>query len=184
MKLGGALARRANQPVDGYCPIERALGLLQPKSTILVLREAFYGATRFDEFAARTELTDATTSARLRALVQAGILETRPYQEPGRRRRDEYVLTPSGVALMPAVFALLQWGNEHVPPPYPPSMTHVDCGEAVTITARCAADHHVEADDIVVTAAGPFGLDHPITLESWNEAPAEPSRASAPRRRG
>ena len=79
MKLGGALARRANQPVDGYCPIERALGLLQPKSTILVLREAFYGATRFDEFAARTELTDATTSARLRALVQ------------GRHPRDEAV---------------------------------------------------------------------------------------------
>jgi DNA-binding HxlR family transcriptional regulator len=181
--MDGALALRANEPVDGYCPIERALGLLQPKSTILVLREAFYGATRFDEFTARTELTEATTSARLRALVRAGILETRPYQEPGRRRRNEYVLTSAGVALMPALFALLEWGNEYAPPPYPPKMTHVGCGAAVTITARCAADHPVEPDDIMVTAAGPFGLEHPISIESWNKASPEPTPAPASRRR-
>lgn len=167
MKLGGALARRNNQPVGDYCPIERTLGLLKPQSTILVLREAFYGATRFDEFTARTALTDATTSARLRDLVGAGILETRSYQEPGQRRREEYVLTPSGAGLMPAIFALLQWGNEHAPPPYPPSMLHDGCGEPVTIAAHCAAGHHVEADDILVTAAGPFGQDNPISLESW-----------------
>lgn len=174
MKLGGALAHRNNQPVGEYCPIERTLGLLQPQSTILVLREAFYGATRFDEFTARTALTDATTSARLRALVRAGILTTRPYQDPGQRRRDEYVLTPSGTALMPAVFALLQWGNEHAPPPYPPAMTHDGCDESVTITARCAAGHRVEADDILVTAMGPFGLDDPITLECWDARSPEP----------
>lgn len=167
MKLGGALERRNNQPVGDYCPIERTLGLLKPQSTILVLREAFYGATRFDEFTARTALTDATTAARLRDLVRAGILETRSYQEPGQRRREEYVLTPSGAALMPAIFALLQWGNEHAPPPYPPAMKHDGCGDPVTITAHCAAGHHVEADDILVTAAGPFGLDNPISLESW-----------------
>lgn len=167
MKLGGALAHRHNQPVDGYCPIERALDLLKPQSTILVLREAFYGATRFDEFTARTALTDATTSARLRALVRAGILQTRAYQEPGQRRRDEYVLTASGLALMPAVFALLQWGNEHAPPPYPPTLQHDGCGEPVTIGARCAAGHDVEAGDILVTAGGPFGLDDPISLATW-----------------
>jgi len=167
MKLGGALARRDNQPVGGYCPIERTLGLLSPQSAILVLREAFYGATRFDEFAARTGLTDATTAARLRDLVQAGLLETRGYQEPGQRRREEYVLTPSGSALMPALFALLQWGNEHAPPPYPPAMTHDRCGAPVTITAQCADGHPVEVDDIVVTAGGPFGLDDPISLAAW-----------------
>lgn len=167
MKLGGALARRHNQPVGDYCPIERTMRLLKPQSTIVVLREAFYGATRFDEFTARTGLTDATTAARLRDLVKAGILQTRDYQEPGQRRRNEYVLTPSGAALMPAIFALLQWGNEHAPPPYPPSMQHDGCGEPVTISAYCAAGHDVEANDILVTAAGPFGLDDPISLESW-----------------
>jgi DNA-binding HxlR family transcriptional regulator len=168
MKLSGALAHRDNRPVGDYCPIERALSLLRPQSAILVLREAFYGATRFDEFTARTDLTAATTSARLHDLVRAGLLATRSYQEPGQRHRQEYVLTASGTALMPAIFALLQWGNEHAPPPYPPSMRHDRCGEPVTISAHCAAGHPVEADDIVVSAAGPFGLEHPIPLESWD----------------
>ena len=172
MKLGGALARRNDEPLGGYCPIERTLGLLTPHSTMLVLREAFYGARRFDEFTARTALSDATTAARLRELVRAGILRTQAYQEPGQRRRDEYVLTPSGAALMPAIFALLQWGNEHVPPPYPPSMQHDGCGEPITITAHCAAGHLVEVDDIVVSAAGPFGLEAPISIESWKGASA------------
>ena len=170
MKLGEALTLRDNQPVGGYCPIERTLALLTPPSTVLVLREAFYGATRFHEFTARTALTDATTSARLRELVAAGILETRSYQEPGQRRRDEYVLTAPGEGLMPAIFALLQWGNEHTPPPYPPSMRHDGCGEVVGIVARCAAGHEVEADDIVVSAAGPFGVSDPISLASWDAA--------------
>jgi DNA-binding HxlR family transcriptional regulator len=168
MKLRGALALRDNQPLGDYCPIERALGLLRPQSTILVLREAFYGATRFDEFTARTDLTDATTSARLRELVRAGILATRPYQEPGQRSRDEYVLTASGRALMPAIFALLQWGNQFAPPPYPPEIHHDGCGEPVTVEAYCAAGHLVAGDDLVVTAAGPFGLDAPTSLASWD----------------
>jgi len=167
MKLAGALARRDNQAVGGYCPIERAIGVIRTRASLLVLREAFYGATRFEQFTARTALTDATTSARLRELVQAGILDKRPYQEPGQRRRHEYVLTQSGAELMPAIFALLQWGNRHTPPPYPPALHHDGCGQPVTITARCAAGHHVEADDITVTAAGPFGLHNPIPLETW-----------------
>ena len=118
MKLEGALALRDNQPVGGYCPIERTMAVVGTRSAMLVLREAFYGASRFEEFAARADLTDGTTSARLRDLVEAGILEKRPYQEPGQRRRHEYALTPAGEDLMPALFALLQWANRHDPPPF------------------------------------------------------------------
>ena len=167
MKLRGALARRENRPVGGYCPIERTLEVLSTRSATLVLREAFYGATRFEEFAARADLTDATTSARLRELVHAGILDKQPYQTPGQRSRHEYVLTPAGQDLMPALFALFQWANRHDPPPYPPELHHDGCGEPVTIAARCAAGHAVDADAVVVTASGPFGLDDPVTLESW-----------------
>lgn len=162
MKLEGALSRRDNQPVGAYCPIERALDVLSTRSAMLVLREAFYGAARFEEFAARADLTDATTSARLRDLVRAGILEKRPYQEPGQRARHEYVLTPAGEDLMPALFALLQWANRHDPPPYPPGMTHEGCGSPVRIEARCEAGHPVASDEVAVTAAGPFGLDSPL----------------------
>ena len=124
MKLGGALARRDNRPVGAYCPIERTLGVLSTRSAMLVLREAFYGATRFEEFAARADLTDATTSARLRELVRAGILDKQPYQEPRKRSRHEYVLTAAGQDLMPALFALLQWGTATTrPPTHPTSAT-------------------------------------------------------------
>ena len=167
MKLDGALAHRENRPVGAYCPIERTLDVLSTRTAMLVLREAFYGATRFDEFAARADLTDATTSARLRELVHAGILDKQPYQEPGQRSRHEYVLTAAGQDLMPALFALLQWANRHDPPPYPPDLHHGECGEPVIIEARCASGHLVDADDIVVTASGPFGLEDPVTLENW-----------------
>lgn len=168
MNLAGALAQRDSQPVGRYCPMERALDVLWTRSAVLVLREAFYGATRFEEFGARTGLSEATAAGRLRELVEAGLLDKRPYREPGQRRRDEYVLTAAGTDLMPALFALLQWANRHAPPPYPPELHHDGCGEPVTIEARCAAGHHVDADGLTVTAAGPFGLDDPVTLERWD----------------
>jgi DNA-binding HxlR family transcriptional regulator len=170
IRLDGALSRRDNQPLGEYCPIERALALLRTRSAVQVLREAFYGATRFEEFTARTALTDATTAARLRELVRAGILDKRAYQVPGQRRRHEYVLTRSGAELMPAVLGLFQWANEHAPPPYPPTMSHDGCGEVVRIAAHCAAGHEVELDDITVTAAGPFGLVDPIALTDGDSA--------------
>lgn len=168
MKLAGALALRDGRPVGRYCPMERALDVLKARSAVLVLREAFYGATRFEEFSARTGLSEATAAGRLRELVGAGLLDKRPYREPGQRRRDEYVLTEAGSELMPALFALLQWANRHAPPPYPPALHHDGCGQPVTIEARCAAGHLVDADGLTVTAAGPFGLDDPITLDRWD----------------
>jgi len=161
MKLGGALAARENQPLGRYCPMERTLGVVNTRSAILVLREAFYGATRFEQFTARAGLTDATTATKLRDMVEAGVLEKRPYQEPGRRRRHEYVLTAAGTDLMPVVFALLQWGNQHDPPPYPPVLTHNGCGEKVAVLTRCAAGHDVGPDDVTASAPGPFGLADP-----------------------
>ena len=82
MKLEGALALRDNQPVGGYCPIERTMAVVSTRSAMLVLREAFYGASRFEEFAARADLTDGTTSARLRDLVEAGSSRSGPTRSP------------------------------------------------------------------------------------------------------
>ena len=161
MNLEGALALRGNQPVGHYCPIERALDVISTRSAILLLREAFYGATRFEEFVARSGLTEATTAKKLRDLHVAGVLSTRPYQRPGERRRHEYTLTESGVDLLPAVFSLLQWGNKHDPPPYPPAMRHRGCGAEVVMEVRCSAGHEVDMDHIAVSAPGPFGLKDP-----------------------
>ena len=162
MIMKGALAKRGEQPVGLYCPIERALQVVGTRSAMRLLREAFYGATRFDELVARSGLTETTTANQLRALVEAGLLDRRPYREPGRRGFDEYVLTQAGEDLMPALFALLQWANEYDPPPYPPTMRHRECGEPVRIVAECADGHHVGVDDIEVSAPGPFGRKNPV----------------------
>jgi DNA-binding HxlR family transcriptional regulator len=149
-------------------PIERALGVIRTRSTVLSCAKRSTAPHASSSSPPSTALTDATTSARLRELVRAGILDRRPYQQPGQRRRYEYVLTSAGAELMPAIFALLEWGNRHTPPPYPPALHHKGCGEPVTIAAHCTAGHQVAADDITVTAAGPFGLDDPISLETWH----------------
>ena len=59
------------------------MGLLGTKSAMLIMREAYYGTTRFDDFAARVGITKAAASARLAELVEAGLLTRRPYREPG-----------------------------------------------------------------------------------------------------
>src|SRR5262245_22871744 len=78
------------------CGIQRALGVLGEKLTLLVLRGAFYGVGRFDDFARALSCGRGVLSDRLKALVAAGVLELRDYSEPGHRPRSEYYLTAKG----------------------------------------------------------------------------------------
>ena len=91
------------------------MALLGTKSAMLIMREAYYGTTRFDDFCRRVGVTKAAASARLNELVDAGLLERRPYREPGQRSRDEYVLTDAGPDFMPVVWAMFEWGRRHLP---------------------------------------------------------------------
>jgi DNA-binding HxlR family transcriptional regulator len=81
---------------------------------MLLLREAFYGTTRFHDFATRIGITDAAAATRLKELTEIGIFEKRPYREEGQRTRHEYHLTDMGRALLPAVLALMQWGDAYL----------------------------------------------------------------------
>lgn len=121
---------------------------------MLLLREALYGERRFDGFAARTGMTEAAASKRLKELVAAGLLRREPYQEEGQRTRYEYVLTEMGTALMPALMALLQWGNEYVESGAwsTTTLSHTTCGADVEVVALCAEGHVVEAPELMVTA--------------------------------
>ncbi len=98
------------------CSIAAAVSIVGEKWTLLVLREAFSGVTRFDEFLRRTGCSTAILSSRLKALVAYGILRRVPYQEPGDRVRDAYRLTRAGVDLLPAIVALMQWGDRYLTP--------------------------------------------------------------------
>lgn len=88
--------------------------LLGDKWTLLVVREALYGVTRFDAMQANLGLPRTVLSDRLKRLTAAGVLKRRPYKEPGARARHQYVLTPMGVDLALPLIALMQWGEKHL----------------------------------------------------------------------
>ena len=83
--LQGPLADRSRWSPVGECPVEKTMSVVGTKSAMLIMREAYYGTTRFDDFARRVGITKAATSARLAELVDLGLLTRRPYREPGQR---------------------------------------------------------------------------------------------------
>jgi len=150
--LQGVLADRDAWSAVGHCPIEKAMALAGTKSAMLIMREAFYGTTRFDDFAHRVGITKAATSTRLSELVDAGLLTKRPYQEPGQRSRDEYVLTDAGTEFMPVVWAMFEWGRKHLSDTGL-RLTHLDCGAEASVEIRCANGHDVPPDELGVRLA-------------------------------
>jgi DNA-binding HxlR family transcriptional regulator len=107
---------------DSACSIARSLGVLGERWTFLILREAFLGATRFAEFRDRLGVAPDVLSDRLSTLVEYGVMEREPYQEPGARPRFAYRLTPAGTDLRVVLGALQQWGDKYLPPAEGPSM--------------------------------------------------------------
>ncbi len=96
------------------CPIARSLERVGEWWSILILRDAFYGLTRFDEFQRNLGVAPNILTRRLNALVASGLLERRRYQD--RPARYEYVLTERGRDFHPVLLALLAWGNKHFAP--------------------------------------------------------------------
>jgi DNA-binding HxlR family transcriptional regulator len=137
----GRLAERDGQP--GWCPIERALERVGPRSAMVLLREVFYGTRRFDDLARRTGLSDAVAAKRLKQLVADGLLTQRPYREPGDRTRYEYLLTERGRAMFDILVALVRWGDGLCADPGGIDLVHAGCGAPVAPLVRCAAGHEV-----------------------------------------
>jgi DNA-binding HxlR family transcriptional regulator len=147
------------------CSIARTLEVIGEKWTILILREAWYGVCRFADLEAVLGCPRNLLAARLRMLVDEGILVTEPYQEPGERRRQQYQLSPKGQKLIPAVMALLDWGDEYKADPEGPAVCigHRECGSRVHVELRCTAGHRLtDADDLEPTPGPAFRLS-PVT---------------------
>jgi DNA-binding HxlR family transcriptional regulator len=148
--LQGVLADRDAWSAVGECSIEKTMSVLGTKSAMLIMREAYYGTTRFDDFAHRVGITKAAAAARLSELVDLGLLSRRPYREPGQRTRDEYVLTEAGTDFMPVVWAMFQWGQRHLPGRSRLRLSHLDCGADASVEIRCAKGHPVPPDELGV----------------------------------
>ena len=99
---------------DMQCPIARGLEHVGEWWSILILRDAFRGLTRFDEFSESLGIAPNMLARRLTALVEAGLLRRQRYTD--RPPRDEYMLTDRGRDFRPVLLAMLAFGNKHFPP--------------------------------------------------------------------
>lgn len=96
------------------CPIARGLEHVGEWWSMLILRDAFKGATRFEQFQDNLGIAPAILAKRLAALTASGLFERRRYSE--HPPRDEYILTSRGRDFRPVLLAMLAWGNRHFPP--------------------------------------------------------------------
>jgi DNA-binding HxlR family transcriptional regulator len=104
----GSVAGRTEGPTT----LERTLALVGDRWSILIIRAALRGIRRFDDFADDLGIARPILTKRLQKLVAGGVMAKAPYQTAPTRY--EYRLTPAGVALSPALVALVQWGEHHL----------------------------------------------------------------------
>ena len=142
------------------CSIARTLQVLGEKWTLLILRESFYGSTRFEQFHSVLQCPRNLLSERLTKLVDEGILERSEYREPGSRARNEYRMTDKGRELTPILLALMQWGDHHKADPEGPPVVarHAECGRDLHVAFACSKGHIVTGPDEIELVDGPGAL--------------------------
>ncbi|HEV3389691.1 MAG TPA: helix-turn-helix domain-containing protein [Solirubrobacteraceae bacterium] len=122
---------------DQVCSIARALEVVGERWTLLVVRDAVLGKTRFEDFQESLGIASNVLTNRLKLLCDEEVLERVP--DPERPGRPMYVLTDKGRELGPALIVLMKWGDRHYPTPNgPPRLTlHVGCGGSFGPDLRC-----------------------------------------------
>ena len=95
------------------CPIFRSVSEIGDQWMLLIIREAFMGIKRFDEFQSILHISKSVLTRKMKSLVENGILAKESYQEPNQRKRFEYILTPKGRDLYLIIMALMDWGNKY-----------------------------------------------------------------------
>lgn len=109
LALGASPAADPHSP----CPIARALEIVGERWSLLILREAFMGQRRFNDFERRLGIARNILSARLKHLVERGVLSREASRDDARQ--IEYRLTPMGKALFPVLVSMAQWGTQWAP---------------------------------------------------------------------
>jgi DNA-binding HxlR family transcriptional regulator len=141
---------------DHPCSIARAVDAAGEWWSPLILRDVAYGVRRFRDLQDDLGVSANVLTDRLESLVSEGLLEPRLYQE--RPARHEYHLTEKGLDLVPALLALMRWGDRWCWPGAsgPVRVLHDECGHDVSVQVRCDhCDSEVAAQDLRVTLASP-----------------------------
>lgn len=136
------------------CPIARTLDLVGEWWSLLIIREAFLGVTRYDEFQQRLGISRNALTDRLKKLVDGGVLTRRPVT-PGAKR-EEYVLTRMGDDLITVVVAMLQWGDRWLVLPERPLSRMVEAAtghEVETLRVRSGDGRPLSRAEVGFAAA-------------------------------
>ncbi|AQV94685.1 transcriptional regulator [Cupriavidus necator] len=145
------------------CPIARTAARVADSWSVLILREAFYGVTRFDAFQQNLDIAPNMLTRRLNSLVEEGMLERRQYCD--RPPRSEYLLTERGRDFRQVLLAMLAWGNKHLAPE----------GESVQLANRRTG---TRVEPVLVDAAS----GRPVTGPDFHIVPG-PAASDGVRRR-
>jgi DNA-binding HxlR family transcriptional regulator len=127
-----------SSPTASACPIARAASLIGDEWVLIVLRELFQGAQKFDELQKKTTAATNILTQRLTRMIAAGIVVKLPYQE--RPPRYTYSLTKAGVALMPVTLELMRYAQEWMPSELgsPLQLRHLGCGQLTRAGQVCS----------------------------------------------
>lgn len=135
------------------CGLAAAAELLGDQWVLLILREAFYGITRFETMREHTKMTKQTLANRLKKMTELGLLCKIPYQEEGARERYEYVLTPKSRSLAPLLISLMEWGHKNLLHDEPHiSLINKSTGDVVHSAFVSAKGEVVDANNLQIVA--------------------------------
>jgi DNA-binding HxlR family transcriptional regulator len=139
MQVGYARAVRIADHAAQPCNIARPIALLGEGWTLLVVRQAFMGTRRFEDFQGALGISRSLLAERLRRLVDAGVLRREPYRD-SVRTREQYRLTEKGLDLYPVLMALRTWADKHESPEAGPLVLyrHRDCGGLTELVHSCS----------------------------------------------
>ena len=141
---------------DSSCSVARSLSVLGERWTLLVIREALSGTSRFETFRENLGLAPNVLGERLTTLVEHGVMRREAYQEAGKRTQYEYFLTETGRELHVVVGALQQWGDVHLPRPEGPSVARRSRVTAAPVRVAFVDDSRTEVaeNDVAIVERG------------------------------
>ncbi|MEU6734435.1 winged helix-turn-helix transcriptional regulator [Streptomyces physcomitrii] len=167
------------------CSLARALEVVGERWSLLIVRDAFYGVRRFNDFLAHLDIPRAVLTSRLRSLVAAGVLRKETYQSSPTRYG--YVLTETGRELWLPLYGLAQWGERHVSERGARTLfSHADCGTRLDRHGSCpqclrpvppedvmmrpGTPDQPREDPVSRALGGPHRLLTPITVDGTGRA--------------
>ncbi len=155
---------------DVRCSVARSLAVVGDRWTLLLLRDCFLGARRFEQLQASLGISSHLLSTRLRKLVDEGVLERHAYCE--RPTRHEYRLTEKGRDLYPVIASLVRWGDRWLADEAGPPVTlvHQGCGHATTPTLTCSECGEALEPRAMRPVAGP-ATRLPESTAPWRRDP-------------